>query len=53
MRCRVIIESFEEMNENLKEKYLLEYYMNRLLDQLHNLHQGDTSVEDYIANLRI
>ena len=26
-----------------------EGYMHRLLDKLHNLHQGDLSVRDYIA----
>jgi len=37
VRCNIAMESWEEMKENLKEKYLLEYYKNRLLDQLYNL----------------
>ena len=37
------------MKEKLKEKYLPEYYKNRLLDQLNNLRQGDMSVQNYIA----
>jgi len=37
------------MKEKLKEKYFLEYYENRLLDQLHNLYQSDMSIQDYIA----
>jgi len=41
VRHIVVIESWEEMKEKLKEKYLPEYYRNRLLDQLHNLRHGD------------
>jgi len=37
------------MKEKLKEKYISEYYRNRLLDQSHNLRQGDMSVQVYIA----
>ena len=49
MRRSVVTESWEEMKEKLKEKYLLEYYRNCLLDQLHNFRQGDILVQDYIA----
>ena len=38
------IESWEEMKHKLKEKYLPEFYRNRLLDKLHNLRQGSMSV---------
>jgi len=32
IRRRVVIESWEEMKEKFKEKYLSEYYKNRLLN---------------------
>jgi len=37
------------MKEKLKEKYLPEYYRTCILNQLHNLCQGDISIQDYIA----
>ena len=46
VRRKVVIESWEEIKEKLKEKYLLKYYKNRLLDLLRNLHQGNMSVQD-------
>jgi len=52
MRRRVVIESWEEIKEKLKEKYFLEYCKNSLLDKLHNLRQGNTSVQDYIAKFK-
>jgi len=49
IRHGVAIKSWAEIKEKLKEKYLPEYYRNRLLDQLHNLRPRDISVQDYIA----
>jgi len=46
VRRKVVIESWEEIKEELEEKYLLKYCKNRLLDLLRNLHQGNMSVQD-------
>ena len=35
------IESWKKMKNKLKEKYLPEFYRNRLLDKLHNRRQGN------------
>ena len=53
VRHMVVIESWKEIKEKLKKKYLFEYYTNRLLDQLHNLYQGDMSVQLHRLNLMI
>jgi len=45
------IESWEEMKNKLKEKYLPKFYMNHFLDKLHNLCQGNIFVQVYIARL--
>ena len=43
------IESWEEMKDKFKEKYLPEFYRNHLSDKLHTLRQGNMPVRDYIA----
>jgi len=35
------------MKQKFKEKCLPDSYKQRLLDKLHNLHQGSMSVQDY------
>ena len=37
------------MKAKLKKKYILEFYRNNLLNELHNLRQGNMSVWDCIA----
>ena len=39
-----LIETWDEMKDKLKEKYFLELYRYRLLDELHRLRQGSMSV---------
>jgi len=46
-----LVESWEKMKDKLKEKYLLEFYMDHLLDKLHNLCRDNMSVRDYIARV--
>ena len=44
-----LIESWKEMKDRLKEKYLSEFYRRHLLDELHNLRQDNMSIWNYIA----
>jgi len=41
------MESWEEIKQKFKKKYLPDFYKHRLLDKLHSLHQGSRSVQDY------
>ena len=41
------MESWEEMKQKLKEKYLPGSYKHSLLDKLHRLHQGSRSLQEY------
>jgi len=40
------VESWEEIKDKLKEKYLPEFYRNHFLHELHNLGQGNMSVRN-------
>ena len=46
-RRETLIESWEEMKQKLKEKYLPDSYKHRLRDKLHDLRLGSRSVQDY------
>ncbi|KAJ4980749.1 hypothetical protein NE237_031586 [Protea cynaroides] len=48
MRSRREPTTWEEMKEQLKEKYLSRSFQRRLHDQLNNLRQGNMSMEDYV-----
>ena len=61
--CRKLIESWEEMKVKLTERYFPEFYMDCLVDELHNPHKSwssngvgesrileDVSVPSQIAN---
>jgi len=37
------------MKDKLKEKYVPESYMRRLLNKLHNLHQCNMSIQHYMT----
>jgi len=37
------------MKDKLKEKYVPESYMRRLLNKLHNLHQCSMSIQHYMT----
>ena len=43
------IQSWEEMKDKFKGKYLIESYRQRLLDKLHNFRQGSMSIQDYMT----
>lgn len=37
------------MKYKLKEKWILKYYNNHLIDKLHNFLQGNVDVKDYVV----
>ena len=41
------VDSWEEIKQKLKEKYLHDSDKHRLLDKLHNIRYGNKSVQDY------
>ena len=49
-RRGTFIESWEEMKQKFKEKYLSDSYTHRLLDKLHNFRPGSRSVQEYITD---
>ena len=41
------MESWEEIKQKVKKKYLPDFYKHRLLDKLHSLRQGGKSVQEH------
>ena len=51
--CRKPIESWEEMKVKLKEIYFPEFYMDCLVDELHNLKSRHIVSSNYVGKSRI
>ena len=49
VRRRVLIETWDEMKDKLKEKYFPESFKHHFLDELHHLRQESMSVKAYTS----